>query len=79
MNQIQTQQIMQAAQGLCGIIGLLYQNNIDKEVAQDNPEWPVLDIHIEGHLFTAAKHLAHQLNGDTENLDDYDFVKRESE
>ena len=76
MSKIQAQQIMQAAQGLCGIIGLLCQNNIDKQVARDNPDWPDLDIHIEGHLFTAARHLTRRLNDDTEDLDEYEFVKR---
>ena len=77
MNQIQAQHIMQAAQSLCGIVDLLYESSIAKDLGEDAPELAELAPHTEGHLLTAAKHLAHQLNGDTENLADYDLVKRE--
>ena len=62
--------------GLCGIADTLGRNMLAKEL---NDFGPPLDLNTESHLITAFQVLAHQLNTDTENLEQYDFIKRETQ
>ena len=74
MKPIQATRIRETAWALCGIADTLERNMLAKDLSDSLG--PPLPENVEAHLITAFKVLAYLLNGDTEDIDTYEFVRR---
>ena len=71
MNEFKVERIKDSAQGLCGLLDIVFQYSVLEGLFDDNNDGIIITPDTLCKLIQSAKLLAEQLNHDTENLQEH--------